>query len=140
MSEISLEKIAAYRVTHYRFSASGRTVIMRIDTPCPDLAVLLEISERTCGAYITAFNPYGVEASAEANSKAQSELEALLQSEGYSVIQGEGADPSGEWPPEPSFLVLGVSEARACEIGRQFGQDAILTFSLRAVPTLQLLR
>ena len=39
---------------------------------------------------------------------------------------GEGSDPEGEWPHEPSFLVVGISRAEAEALGRRFGQLAIV--------------
>jgi hypothetical protein len=32
----------------------------------------------------------------------------------------------GDWPPEPSLLVMGISEAQAREIGAAFDQKAVV--------------
>jgi hypothetical protein len=39
---------------------------------------------------------------------------------------GEGVDPSGKWPAEPSILVLGIKLDEALSIGHRYQQNAIL--------------
>ena len=37
-------------------------------------------------------------------------LEQALAALGCRWLRGEGVDPDGEWPGEPSFLVFGLDE------------------------------
>ena len=75
---------------------------------------------------VTAANPHGEKRSHEENQVA---CEALCRSPlliGYPWFRGEGRDPAGRWPPEPSLLVFGLREDEGIEIGRAFGQNAIV--------------
>ena len=52
---------------------------------------------------------------------------------------GVGQDPSGNWPPENSFLILGISKTDAENLGRKYEQNAILWINHEALPELVLL-
>jgi hypothetical protein len=56
------------------------------------------------------------------------------------IIKGAGSDPSGGWPPEESFLVLGLGLEAARTLGREFHQNALLWTDHDAIPRLILLR
>ena len=75
--------------------------------------------------YITAYNPGSVAAPSEQNEIRQRELEQLVAESGYLFYRGVGIG-DGDWPAEPSLLVLGVSEAEAAAMARRFGQAAVL--------------
>ena len=75
----------------------------------------------------------------DANEAAQSKLEAELTAAGLSFLRGEGVDPSGQWPGEPSVLVLGISGDEAQRLGRAFGQNAIVVAGRDAVARLVML-
>ena len=55
-------------------------------------------------------------------------------------MDGAGADPTGAWPAEKSFLALGVGEEAARNLGNCFHQDAVVWVGPDAVPRLLLLR
>jgi hypothetical protein len=56
------------------------------------------------------------------------------------VLDAEGADPTGAWPPEPSFFALGINEETARLLGIRYRQDAVLWVGANAIPELLLLR
>lgn len=53
-------------------------------------------------------------------------LVAKLAELGLQMLHGEGRGDLGDWPPEPSMLVLGISERTATELGRRYGQAVIV--------------
>ena len=63
-------------------------------------------------------------------------LEAELKAAGLPFLRGEGVDPSGSWPGEPSVLVLGISAEEAVRLGRAYGQNAIVVAGRDAVARL----
>ena len=77
-------------------------------------------------AFITAFNPDGEALPSQENQSAHARLASELGALGVEVLPGEGRGDVGDWPPEPSFLVLGISEAEAAALGRRYGQAAIV--------------
>lgn len=74
--------------------------------------------------FITAWNPLSVEFSIEENNDRNEKLSADISN--YQIIQGEGRDPSGNWTPEQSFLILGISKKEAVDLAVKFGQRAIV--------------
>ena len=51
---------------------------------------------------------------------------------------GHGADPTGQWPPEPSRLIVGLDFDAAHLLADRFGQNGFLWAAADAVPTLVL--
>jgi hypothetical protein len=138
-TDISPELIDAYRDTNY-WVATEPPFVMRIDVPSPDLAALYARFDTDCAAYLTASNPYSDKLDDLANAQRHHQLARHLEALGLHHIEGAGRHPSGNWPPETSFLVLGVSEQAAKELGRQFEQNAVVCCGADAVPRLLLLR
>jgi hypothetical protein len=139
-SAVSPDKILAYRRTRYEFVAGGDRVVLAIDGHSPALAALLARRGCRCAVYVTACNPFGRQVSADINDRAQARLRARLLDRGAEVFEGESLDPGGSWPPEPSYLALGVDRQEAILLGRAFRQDAIVWSDDSAVPRLVLLR
>lgn len=114
--------------------------VLRIGVQNTKLVALFEQYRVTSAAFITAYNPIGEPVSEETNRAAQNRLYSHLSQLGLITLPGIGKDPSGTWPGEPSFLVLGASLATACDVGKKFSQNAIVWAEGDAVPTLLLLR
>jgi hypothetical protein len=55
-------------------------------------------------------------------------------------LPGKGVDPAGEWPGEPSLLILSINLEAADVLGRAFRQNAFVWASADAIPQLVLLR
>jgi hypothetical protein len=87
-------------------------------------------------AYITAFNPGSSRLTDEENHARQSELINIVRQLAHPAFPGEGIGDDGVWPPEQSVLVLGIEYAAAVQLGRQFGQRAIVFGMLGCEATL----
>jgi hypothetical protein len=68
------------------------------------------------------------------------DLEELIQSLHFDYIHGEGKCGDGDWDGEESFLIFGISENQASEIGKKFEQNAIVWCGKDAIPQLVLLK
>jgi hypothetical protein len=155
-SAVSGELIAAYRSTHYRVAPQavqgaeaasapdrGRAFVLRIDEHSEPLSRLFAASGYRCAAFITASNPFSMPHGAEENLAACIQLrDALLRhvSGQEQIIDGEGRDPASAWPGEKSFLALGLDLETAMQLGREFGQNALVWVDEDAIPRLILLR
>jgi hypothetical protein len=159
-SAISGELVAAYLSTHYRVrlpappalksvagasfaSGRGRTFDLCIDQHSAPLSQLFAVSDYRCAAFITASNPFSVPHGVEENLAACARLrdELLRRSFGsQQILDGEGFDPTGAWPGERSFLVLGLDLETSTLLGREFGQNALVWAGEDAIPRLVLLR
>ena len=140
LTNISPEKIAAYNATHYKVGLGKDGFIMRIGEPSAGLRARYVAHAISCAVFITAFNPYGQDQSDNANDAAHARLQAAIMDLTGLISEGAGADPTGVWPPEKSFLALGIDEDTAAQLGRTFHQDAVVWVGSDAVPKLLLLR
>ena len=130
----------AYEATHYRAGDGPSGIVLQIGQYSPELALRYVVSGEESALFITAFNPLGVAVTDAANESAHTKLGEILRAAVATVIDGEGADPTGQWPPERSYLALGVSAEAARELGRRFKQDAVVWAGTDATPRLLLLR
>jgi Protein of unknown function (DUF3293) len=118
---------AAYRATDYRVDdPAGESFVLRIGETSAGADRLLAAHGQTAWAFITACNPRSERQSDEENSRRMAELEAVLRDGGWPHYRGAGVSRDGTWPPEPSFLVVGISEAEALDLAHCFDQNAIV--------------
>lgn len=139
-TEIPRDKIEAYLDAHYHVEVGPDAFVLRIGQHSPDLALRYAAIGSDCALFITAFNPLGQEQDDAANEEAHVRLGELLRRASDHVIEGEGADPAGNWPAERSYLAFGIDADAARELGRHFKQDAVVWIGRDAVPQLLLLR
>jgi hypothetical protein len=52
------------------------------------------------------------------------------------MVPGEGIGDDGTWLPEQIILVLGIERTAAVQLGRRFGQRAIVWGELGGLATL----
>lgn len=133
---------AAYRATTYWFEPSTGP---RIGLRCGERSelldrILLDAGVRTW-AFITACNPRSKRLDADANAAGMARLADAVKGLGLQSIAGAGIGDAehttaGGWPAEPSLLVLGIDEAAAIALARQFGQNAFLAGTIGGEPTL----
>ncbi len=131
--------VDAYRETEYRVT-EGEPFTMMVDVPCDGLQSLYRVMNSICAVFITAYNPLSRVSSDADNVRRQADLAEELRRRALVKIAGVGQHPSGPWPGEPSYLVLGIDLHEAQELGRVFDQNAIIWCDADAVPTLILLQ
>jgi len=138
-SAIDPDTLRAYEETHYRVLGDAPATL-RIGIPNPALAELHRAFSVDCSAFVTAANPFSTLIDAEANALRQAALADELHREGLRFIEGIGEHPSGQWPGEPSFLILGLPLDTAKQLGARHEQNAIVWCGADSVPQLILLR
>ena len=138
-SKLDASLINAYSETEYRVTQDS-SFVLKVGVPSSKLAALYKTKNVSCAAFITACNPLSKQLSETDNVNRQSELSAELKRRSLSIREGVGRHPSGDWPGEPSFLVLGLSLEAAKSLGMAFEQNAIIWCGPDAVPNLVLLR
>jgi hypothetical protein len=77
---------------------------------------------------ITAWNPCGRTAPADANARAQLTLLGEIHRRGLAWWPAEGSDAGGTHREE-SVAVAGLSDTAARALGRRFGQDAVFAWT-----------
>ncbi|OTP76420.1 hypothetical protein PAMC26577_11050 [Caballeronia sordidicola] len=138
-SSISAITIRAYEETEYRVFGD-LPMTLHIGVHNAQLADLHLAHDVDCSAFITAANPLSEPTDDASNLSHQAKLADDLNLQDFQFISGTGQHPSGDWPGEPSFLVLGVSLDAAKEVGARYKQNAIVWCGDDAVPRLILLR
>ncbi len=68
------------------------------------------------------------------NEKRHSELVSAVAV--YRYYEGEGVGEDKTWKPEKSLLILSITKKDAIEIGKKFGQNAIVFGMIAAPPEL----
>lgn len=107
-------------------------------SPALDVAMVWRGTDRA--AFLTAYNPFSKDVGEEANRKTQAALLSDLERMGLDWIAGEGRDPSGDWPGEPSVLVLAIAKQQALELGHAYQQNALVWCEVERPSELVLLR
>lgn len=118
--------ISAYRATTFRGYVPTGTIDIRIDQAHPQLDVLLRGVPIQSWCFITAYNPQSKRLSEKDNERRQAALRQIIAARGWTAFEGEGIGDNGTWPPEPSYLVLGICRPDAIALGHRFEQAAIV--------------
>lgn len=130
--------IQAYRETDYRVLAEP-PFVLTVGIASPDLIRLYQAHKVACAAFITAFNPFSQELTADDNRRRQAELAKELTRRSLGFVDGVGQHPSGNWR-EASFLVFGLALEAAKSLGQSLEQNAIIWCGADCVPDLILLK
>lgn len=116
-----------YTKARVRVDAPGGTVWVD-PAPLGDVHGLFPDPRGRSIHIITADNPGGVQAGEAENRAAHASLVANVRRQGLEYWPAVGGDPS--WThTEISLAVLGLDDALACQVGREFGQDAVFAWS-----------
>jgi hypothetical protein len=138
-SAISPDLIRAYALTDFCV-LTEEPFAVRIGQRSVQLAKLHAAHQTDCSAFITAFNPGSDLLGEAANEERHAALLRELYTRELAFVEGEGKDPSNEWPGERSVLVFGMVPEAAKALGAQFGQNAVVWSGADAIPRLILLR
>lgn len=93
MTEIPSELIIAYATTDFRV-LEPQEFTLRVGQYSSELQSLYAELSVTCAGYLTAWNPFSANTSAETNAAAQKSLIQRLSQEGYQTFKALGVDPS----------------------------------------------
>lgn len=129
MTTLPRQLLSAYLRTSFGVWTPDGEIILRCGHSSPDIDRLLERAGVSSWAYVTAYNPASRRLSAEENRARHDGLVAEVSSR-FSVLHGEGVGDDGDWPAEPSVLVLGMGREEAARVGSQYGQNAVLVGAL----------
>ena len=111
-------------------------LVIRIGEPNEVLDAVMDEEGVDTAAFLTAANPGGELQEKRANELSCAALHQALADAGYACFLGEGRDPEGDWPPEPSVLAVGISRREAAVIGRSYEQNAIVFIERGKAPEL----
>ncbi|MEX0669859.1 MAG: DUF3293 domain-containing protein [Pirellulales bacterium] len=128
---------AAYRATTYSVVLpNGTGLALRVGEHSLALDRFLTTTGHDHWAFITACNPRSLRLGEAENATRLARFTDLVRARGLHALPGEGRGDGGNWPPEPSLLVLGIEEHMAIALGRMFDQHAIVVGARGGPPRL----
>lgn len=137
-SSLDESLLKAYKQTTY--AVPSLKINIRIGEKSPLLDQLLQKLERRSWCFVTAWNPQSKLLSDEENQKRNDKLKESLIQSGYIYYDGLGIGDDGLWPPEESFLVIGIDLEDARGLAKKWQQNAIVFGMINDKTTLQVLR
>lgn len=138
-STIQNNLILAYNETDFIVDLDPQ-LTMHIAEYNEELLNLYKLYNVNSCAFITAYNPYSEITSDSQNVQRNQVLFNELKSKELFFLNGEGKHPSGNWPGEASYLILGISVDESKELGSKYEQNAIIWCGQDVIPQLVLLR
>ena len=138
-SVIHPDLIQAYLESNFHVRAD-KPFAIRIGAFSAELEAVHQIRQVSSSCFITPCNPESVQLSQTENNLRLSKFrtEQLLQ--GLELMNGFGQHPTDSWEAEESYLVLGITQAAAKEVGKKYEQYALVWSGSDAIPKLILLR
>jgi hypothetical protein len=129
MNDLS-DLLVAYRSTDFIIEVPNGELTMRCEHDNEAIDELLrKLGKRNC-AFITAHNPGSVKLGSLENAQRHRELLHEVKRIGYPHFPGRGVGRTSNWDPEESVFIVGISKGEAQELGRAFGQIAIVVKEL----------
>lgn len=141
MAKIPARLMRAYRRTIYVVEPFGRgrglRFVLHVGVRSRELDLFVGDSATTARTWvmITAYNPRSKKTPTPVNRNAHRRLKRALLRTGAEVSPGWGNDPDSPWR-EPMWFARGISRAEALELGRAFGQYAIVFGEVGGAPLL----
>ncbi|MEM1319454.1 MAG: DUF3293 domain-containing protein [Bacteroidota bacterium] len=122
---IDQQLLAAYRNTTYRVFTPDLAIRIGIDND--ELNTFLFDNNAFSWAFISAANPGSEEQlPASINQKRHQQLIQQVLEGRWRYCEAAGQPDSADWQPEPSLLILDISQQEALALGRAFQQKAIV--------------
>lgn len=131
---------AAFMATSYCAESEDGALQLALMVGVSDatLDALLAREGQERWAYLTAWNPGARQGSDEDNARRNRALFLdLLKAGARPILSGRGIpEQPSEWPPEASYLAVGLDVATARQLGQRYGQVAVLVGRRGGVPEL----
>jgi len=129
------QDLQAYKETHYTV-LDVEHFVLRIGEASDELMACHKRYRVDCSVFITAWNPFSQQLTAQENEERHQALIAEIKGRSLSFLPGVGQHPSNNWPGEQSVLVMGLSLEAAKALGRRFDQHAVVWTGRDGVPEL----
>lgn len=117
---------AAYRTTRFVAMVGRREVVVRVGQRSSEVERLMARHKSATAAFITADNPNSRPLGRMENCIRRRQFRVALRARRLATLPGAGHGVDGNWAPEESPLIFGISENTAAALGRAFQQNAIV--------------
>ena len=121
---------AAYKATAYTVHLIGGDLVIRVGQFNFRLEQMLTFSKCKTWAFLSACNPKSRQYTASENELRHQQLKEVACANGFvmdkTLFEGLGIPNSGDWLPEASWLILGITKKDASIWALNFEQHAFL--------------
>lgn len=117
--------VDAYRATDFVVKTT-EAIVLRVDTPVPQLTQWLTTQRCETAAVITAWNPFSQSLSKKENARRNQELRAAIEANDLRSAPAAGCARSGNWDSEESFCVFNATGEVIDGWMQRFGQYAVV--------------
>jgi hypothetical protein len=139
VTETDSNLLALYEATTFRVETPNGPIDIRIGQTHPALDKFVVGNDVTTWAYVTAWNPASAPLSQATNDRRHFELIDLVHARRWAYFEGDGVPDNPGWAPERSVWIARISRDDAAELGRRFGQKAIVVGSVEGPAELMFL-
>ncbi|WP_017925828.1 DUF3293 domain-containing protein [Thioalkalivibrio sp. HL-Eb18] len=130
------ELARAYSATHYRIELPGQAFVLRIGERDPGLETCLQTEGWSQASLLTAWNPRSRIVPEQENRERHARIARELEQAGWSCWPTLHRDPTGYWPDEPGYCVLGMGAADLDPWLVAFDQNAAVLIQPPSAPRL----
>ena len=127
---------AAFRATCYRVDCAAGVFDLRIGVVNQRFDDFLRARDVRCWGLITAHNPGGVLCSDANNAALEQALRKRIEHLSWPWLPACNFSDGGNWPAEPSVLILDVGEVELGALAAEFFQAAIVCGEVGCAPRL----
>lgn len=132
---VTADLLTTYRDSNYLIDTDP-PIALRVGELCLPVLNLLSAHGVRTGAFVTAHNPFSQATDAAANERAHATLASDIHRARLTAILGSGCGRDGNWPPEQSLFILGISRRDGISLARRYAQNAFVFVSADGIPEL----
>ena len=135
MTKSTLRERATYATTYW-VDLPDRSIKFELEKNNAELDALLKAHGQRQWAFLTAYNPHAQPNNALANQQHLKKLIEDVQQQGLTFLPGRDVSDDKSLTPEACLLIFGVPADRALQIGKRYGQAAVIVGELDQSPRL----
>ena len=129
MPKSTLRERATYATTYW-VDLPDRSIKFELEKNNTELDALLKAHGQRQWAFLTAYNPHAQPKGALENQQHLKKLIEDVQQQGLTFLPGRDVSDDKNLAPEACLLIFGISAARAQELGKRYGQAAVIVGEL----------
>ena len=129
MPKSTLRERATYATTYW-VDLPNRSIQFELEKNNAELDGLLKMHGQRQWAFLTAYNPHAQPNDALENQQHLKQLIEDVQQQGLTFLPGRDVSDDKNLAPEACLLIFGISADRAQQLGKRYGQAAVIVGEL----------
>lgn len=130
MTEKSTLRERAIHATTYWVDLPDRSIEFQLEKHNPELDAILKSEGERQRAFLTAYNPHAQPHDAVENQQHLKKLVDDVTALGFKYLPGRDVNDDRSLPPESCLWVIGIAPDHARQLGKCYGQAAVIVGEL----------